>query len=81
LVRDDAGRLWIGSLSHGLSRVDDPTAPQPRFITLTTRDGLASAYAAPLTTDGVGRVYCATEGGLDRYDPATGRFRHFTTAD
>lgn len=78
---DRAGRLWIGC-DQGLSRIDNPTAPRPRFVTYTTADGLSSnQISSCITEDRRGNIYIGTGRGIDRLDPATGRIKHYTTAD
>ena len=81
LYLDGAGRLWIGSSRGGISRIDDPAAEHPTFLSYTTAQGLSSNYASAIVEDLFGRIYIGTGQGLDRLDPATGRIRHFTTAD
>src|SRR5262249_50995927 len=75
------GTLWVGSRRRGLLRVDDPTASDPRFHAYTKSSGLSSITVAALAEDLAGRIYAASGSGIDRLDPATGRIRHFTTAD
>ena len=86
LYLDHAGRLWFASTRSGLVRVDDPEGERPRFFNYTTEQGLSSnsteVYADRLIVEDLqGRIYVGTARGLDRLDPTTGRFWHFTTAD
>src|SRR5262245_2448244 len=81
LYSDRAGHLWIASSRGGVGRIDDPGQDRPRFITLSNAAGLSSNYVTALTEDLEGRIYAATGRGLDRIASATGRIRHFTTAD
>jgi ligand-binding sensor domain-containing protein/two-component sensor histidine kinase len=81
LYLDNAGRLWIGSTTGGLARLDDPSAERPRFITYTTAQGLSSSSINCITEDRYGRLYIGTARGVDRLDPATGRVKQFTSAD
>lgn len=39
---DAQGRVWAGSSQSGVSRIDDPSAAHPKFVTYTTDNGLAS---------------------------------------
>src|SRR5215467_10754069 len=82
---DHAGRLWLASARSGLIRVDDPESERPVFVDYTTAQGLSSnsVELSPglIVEDLQGHIYVATGKGLDRLDPATGHFRHFTTAD
>ena len=86
LYLDHAGRLWLASARSGLIRVDNPAAERPEFVCYSTAQGLSS-NSTEVTSDRLivedlqGRVYIGTGRGLDRLDPATGHFRHFTTSD
>ena len=81
LFVDTRGRLWIGSHTGGVSRVDTPAVARPQFRTYTMRDGLGSDSVRSISEDRWGRIYLGTARGVDRLDPETGRIRHFTTAD
>lgn len=81
IYADHAGRLWLGFSRGGLVRVGEPTAERPAFTRFTTAEGLSSNSVEVLTEDLAGNIYAGTGRGLDRLDPATGRFRHYTTAD
>jgi ligand-binding sensor domain-containing protein len=82
---DHAGRLWLASARSGLIRVDDPESERPVFVDYTTAQGLSSnsfeLSPGLIVEDLQGHIYIGTGRGLDRLDPATGHFRHFTTAD
>jgi signal transduction histidine kinase/ligand-binding sensor domain-containing protein len=82
---DSAGRLWLASARSGLIRVDDPGERRPNFVSYTTAQGLSSNSTEVserlIVEDLQGRIYIGTGRGLDRLDPATGHFKHFTTAD
>ena len=83
---DHAGKLWLASARSGLIRVDDPEAQRPIFVVYTTEQGLSTnsvdAAATQLIVEDLqGHIYIGTGMGLDRLDPATGQFKHFTTAD
>jgi diguanylate cyclase (GGDEF)-like protein len=84
------GRLWIGTESDGLARYD-PATERVSFLraemSSSSSAELASAVhrqAGPAPTvralaeDSDGAIWVGSVGGgLDRYDPATGRFTHF----
>jgi two-component sensor histidine kinase len=78
---DHSGRLWLASARGGLVRIDDPGAERPSFINYTTAQGLSSNDAEVITEDVEGHIYVGGGYGLDRFDPATGRVKHFTTAE
>lgn len=72
---DARGHLWIGTSSAGLLR-HDPAAD--RFITYPVggEGGLSHVSVRQIVDDGEGGLWLATDGGLDRLDPATGRVEH-----
>ena len=78
---DRSGRLWLASARGGLVRVDHTGATRPAFVSYTTREGLSSDNAVAVTEDLSGRIYVGGGHGIDRFDPATGRVKHFTTTD
>jgi ligand-binding sensor domain-containing protein/signal transduction histidine kinase len=78
---DAAGRLWLGSNSYGLARIDDPAAGNPAFRFYSNADGLTSNIIRSIAADGLHRLYLGTSRSVDRFDPATGRVKRYTTAD
>ena len=81
LLVDRQGRLWIGGIQAGLTRVDDPTIDRPVFRAFTVAHGLTTNNVRCLAEDDHGRLYAGTSRGIDRLDPATGTLRHFSVAD
>jgi ligand-binding sensor domain-containing protein len=84
LFVDSAGRLWVGTSSKGLVRIDDPNTEHPHFTSYGTAQGLSSSEVSALTEDRFGRIYAATGRGINRFAPQSGtlgRVRRFTTAD
>ncbi len=78
---DARGRLWIATEGGGVARIDDPSAGEPRFVTLTTADGLSSDLVASIAEDLRGRLYFGTDVGIDRFDPTTRALRYYGLAD
>lgn len=81
LYVDGKNRLWGSTTRGGVYRIDDVNAEKPHFAVITTADGLPSNAASVITEDLHGRMYFATGRGIARYEPETGKTRHFTTAD
>jgi signal transduction histidine kinase/ligand-binding sensor domain-containing protein len=81
LFFDSRQRLWIATSYGGVARADNPLDDRPAFVTLTTKDGLSSNQVTSVIEDRWGRIYLGTGRGIDRYDPQTGKLKHFTTAD
>ncbi len=78
------GRLWVGTMSGGLS-VYDPASERFRRYRHDPRDpaSLSDDRVEALAEDRAGRLWIATYEGLDRLDPPVGRepgrrvhFRH-----
>jgi ligand-binding sensor domain-containing protein/signal transduction histidine kinase len=78
---DDAGRLWFGSNSYGLVRIEDPMAERPVFKIYSTADGLTSGIIRSIAEDDLHRLYLGTSRSVDRLDLATGRIKRYTIAD
>lgn len=78
---DEAGRLWFGSNSYGLVRIDDPAADNSGFRIYSTAEGLTSGIIRSIAQDELHRLYLGTSRSVDRFDPATGRIKRYTTAD
>jgi ligand-binding sensor domain-containing protein/signal transduction histidine kinase len=78
---DRSGRLWLASSRSGLIRVDNVESDRPTFVSYTSQQGLSSDITSVITEDLNGHIYVGTGRGLDELDPATGRIKHFTTAD
>jgi signal transduction histidine kinase/ligand-binding sensor domain-containing protein len=57
--RTKSGTVWAGTLSAGLSRLQDG-----RFKTFTTQDGLASNTVAAITEAADGTIWLATPNGV-----------------
>lgn len=81
LFQDSRGWLWIVQRNEGASVTMEPAAVRPAFKHFTRRNGLASDDVAAITEDRFGRIYLATDNGLDRLDPLAGTVRHYTRAD
>jgi len=77
---DSKKRLWVAT-NGGLIRIDNPLAEKPQFVILTMKDGLSSNQITTVTEDKWGQIYLGTGRGIDRLDPETKIFKHFTTAD
>ena len=81
LYIDQRGRLWAGSSQGGVSRIDDPGAPRPRFVTYTTDHGLASNNVRSITGDLFGNIYLGTARGVDRISPDAKLIKHYSIGD
>lgn len=60
MILDKFGRIWIGT-DNGIARFEGNT-----FISLTTKDGLASGIVYLLNTDNYGNIWVGTNKGVDK---------------
>ena len=75
---DRAGRIWIATGGGGVFRVDDPSSERLQFKRYTAADGLPTDSINDITEDSLGRIYLATDRGVSRLDPATGRIKRYS---
>lgn len=80
IFRDSSGRLWFATHA-GLVRVDNPAEESATFVLYTTKDGFSSNEATAVTEDLQGRLYIGTGRGVDRFEPLTGRIKHYSARD
>jgi len=80
LLADSVGGMWIASTA-GLGLIEDPAGPRIHVRMYDTTDGLSSNTVFCLAEDNVGRIYAGTVNGVDRLNPKTGRWKHFSPAD
>jgi hypothetical protein len=62
LFCDRAGRLWVGTSSQGVVRIDDAAWEHPHFTHWTVEDGLSSNHIAGFADAPQGGLYIATGG-------------------
>ena len=75
---DSQGRIWLGTYTGGLVRVEHPESAHPRFrhyrYNPKTQEGIFSNFPVSMTEDHRGRLWVgAVDGGLNRLDPEQGR--------
>src|SRR5215471_16468271 len=79
---DSRGWLWIGLRYNGVSVTREPMADNPTFLNYSHENGQLSSNAVrSITEDRAGRVYFGSDRGLDRFDPHSNQWTHFTTQD
>ena len=82
LYEDRTRALWIGTHGGGLNKLDRTSG---RFTAYRHDDrdslSISNDMLTSITEDGEGALWIGTRGGLNRFDPQTGRFTHFTTDD
>jgi ligand-binding sensor domain-containing protein/signal transduction histidine kinase len=78
ILVDHSGRVWITSTDQGLGRVEQPDAATPAITWYGKAQGLSSDTASVLVEDVSGDLLVGTGRGVDRVDPDTGRFTHYS---
>lgn len=78
LVDDPSGSIWIGTRQGGLNRFD----PRLGRFDVFQHDPLDPSSLSDDTVNALftardGTLWVGTDGGLDRYDPSTGGFKHY----
>lgn len=78
LHEDRSGLIWIGTAGSGLSQINPSRS---RFHTMRpiarNPDSLSNAFVWDIAEDTGGDIWFATLSGLDRLNPATGKFTHY----
>ena len=83
LYRDRAGTLWVGTFAGGvnISRRNGDALRRYRSIP-GDAGSLSFNSVLAFTEDSRGAIWVATDGGgLNRFDRASGRFAHYSTAN
>ena len=80
LLTDSRGWLWIAGMG-GLAWIENPAAGQFSVRSFTRSNGLSNNTVRAVVVDNAGYIYAATGTGVDRLNPQTGRFKHFSAAD
>ena len=75
---DHGGSLWIGQLMAGLVRYEPSTGAIIRYpYGVEGAEGVISQGIMQMAEDADHRLWIATLGGLDRYDPDSNTFTHW----
>ncbi len=72
LADDGNGSIWITS-QNGLLRYN---TKEEKLFTYSSTDGLSHSFTYALHADAAGRIWVASIGGIDYYDPGTKNFRN-----
>lgn len=75
LLEDDAGRLWVATITGGLNLLDRAHWRFTHWRTGAGDRGPSHDGVFALAEGEGGRLWVGTQAGLDLFDPATGRFR------
>ncbi len=75
---DAAGRLWIGTYGGGLNRLEPEAGT---FAHVASSDSPVQNAVLGILEDRLGRLWLATNRGLTRFDPETGRWATYDVRD
>jgi len=82
LCEDHDGVLWVGTFGGGLDRLNRESGTFTHFRHDDADPGsLSNDVVACIHEDLAGTLWIGTAGGLNRFDPATGKFRRYTQKD
>jgi len=68
--------VWVGTHGGGLSRLDNSTN---KFVSYAEPEGIANAVIYKILQDGAGKIWVSTNKGISSFDPATQRFKNYTS--
>ena len=76
------GTLWVGLAGVGMARFDALTGNFTRYAyNAADPDSLSPGSALDIYRDTAGTLWVAMETGLNKFDPQTERFTHYTERD
>lgn len=76
LLCDSRGMMWVGTDGGGLSLFDKQ---KKQFTRFTERDGLQNTTIYQIVEDLRGQLWLSTNTGISSMDPASYKFRNFTS--
>jgi ligand-binding sensor domain-containing protein/signal transduction histidine kinase/DNA-binding response OmpR family regulator len=82
IYRDKKSNLWIGSWGGGLHKLMPGRETSGIFINYQSEPqyirSLINDFVSSITEDEHGNLWIGTLGGLDKFNPVTNKFEHFT---
>lgn len=77
-VTESGGRVWVGTHQGGAAAYSLSTHTWEYMLTSRSQPALPDDRIRDLATDGQGRVWIATAGGLSRFEPKSGQCESFS---
>lgn len=81
ILLDKQGFLWVGTNDNGVDRLDLKTNTFTHFKHTNSKTSLSNNTVVYLMQDHAGNIWLCTFDGLNRFNPATETFTHFTVND
>ncbi|RYD87299.1 MAG: hybrid sensor histidine kinase/response regulator, partial [Sphingobacteriales bacterium] len=82
IKEDSNGTLWISSYGGGVYHYNEATGHKEHFTYEPGKtNGLINNYVNSVFTDSRKNWWFCTEGGISNYNPSTGKFTNYTTAN
>jgi signal transduction histidine kinase/ligand-binding sensor domain-containing protein len=80
VFKDSRGWLWIGLRNSGVSMTKEPAADEPVFLSYSKSNSPISSKAVrSITEDDQGRMYFATDLGINRFDISKNEWTLFSS--
>ncbi|GAA4433204.1 two-component regulator propeller domain-containing protein [Ravibacter arvi] len=80
LFQDKTHSIWVGTYHKGISVVHDLVMPFHKIKADKPGQGLNSDVVSAVLEDSQQHLWIGTQGGgVNRYDPASGKYQYFTT--
>ncbi len=81
IFEDMDGNIWIGTIGGGLNYFDKRTETFSRYLYNPDANSLSHNYVMSICEQPSGILWIGTNYGLNRFDPETNDFKHYTTRD
>ena len=81
LCEDSNGNLWIATSDNGVDLLDTKTGKITHLRHIENQNSLSNNTVTDILLDSKGKLWFCTIGGLNLFDPQTGRFTVFTKKD
>jgi len=75
ICEDEAGLLWVGTMTGGLNCFDKHSESFRVFQHSAAKNSISENTVWTVLSDGQGDIWCGTSKGLNRYTKASGKFK------
>jgi ligand-binding sensor domain-containing protein len=78
ICEDKEGNLWVGTHNKGITKIDQENNTFTHFQHDDKKNSIKTNQIRKIYCDRLGYIWIGTKDGLDRYDPTTNHFRHYS---